>query len=233
MYKFDLLQHAARQGAGALAGQAARSVRDRVWSYRHLVFRYDVARQGHPEPAPDETLACREVSDPGQLGPGALAALATTGADWGRTEWIGDPRWTLWLAERTDQPGAPAGTVWWRTAAAAGPFFCPLPAGAVLIGPIATLPEARGQGVAPRAMRSLMAHLASEGVRTFFIDCRDYNLASRTAIERAGFVPAGLCEENRRTGHRRWRPVAEAVPETLPAALPLELTPKLSRTAGA
>jgi hypothetical protein len=60
---------------------------------------------------------------------------------------------------------------------------------AVVIGPVATAREWRGQGLAPAAACSAMTILAENSERICYIDTSDDNVASQRMIAKCGFGP--------------------------------------------
>jgi GNAT superfamily N-acetyltransferase len=68
-----------------------------------------------------------------------------------------------------------------------------------LLGPMATLREMRGRGFATALLRLSSAQLAARGYRAVYIDTAVTNIASQTAITRAGFVPIEVTNRGART----------------------------------
>jgi hypothetical protein len=58
---------------------------------------------------------------------------------------------------------------------------------ACVIGPVLTLPEERGRGLAVTAARMAMVALGQKGVRSFYINARCTNHASLKMIQKMGF----------------------------------------------
>ena len=59
---------------------------------------------------------------------------------------------------------------------------------AVVLGPLWTAPDHRGQGLASAAMRQSMTFLYQRGRRRFYVDTTSGNRASQRMIEKAGFA---------------------------------------------
>lgn len=210
-YKIDLLRQAAKQGPSPFLDHLARSVRDSAWSMHHTVFVHDVRIDGPLRARMDTALRFAPAGRE-DLSDEDLARLA--GVDWGSTEWF-DRGWRLWTGRQGDpRTGQLAVTAWWRTGAQAPHFFLPIGPDGVLLWQCATLPEFRGRGFYGAALHTLVADRTRAGIRTFYINCRDYNFASLHAIERMGFRRAGISAENRFTRRRRWHPVPAAAPAT-------------------
>jgi hypothetical protein len=58
---------------------------------------------------------------------------------------------------------------------------------AVVIGPIWSSPEVRGQGIATYALQAAMNQLVSRGASLFYIDTFKTNTSSQRVIEKSGF----------------------------------------------
>lgn len=63
----------------------------------------------------------------------------------------------------------------------------PIGAGSVVIGPVWTEPEARGQGHATRGVRYAIDSMYRRGCRDFYIDTAENNPAMRAVIAKCGF----------------------------------------------
>ncbi len=89
-------------------------------------------------------------------------------------------------------------------------YFFPMTDRCTLIAHCVTLPEYRRKGCFTRGLKYVTASLTREGYRRFYVDCSDWNDASRKAIERAGFrrIGRGKC---RRRGRLLW--YQEATPD--------------------
>jgi RimJ/RimL family protein N-acetyltransferase len=59
----------------------------------------------------------------------------------------------------------------------------------VVLGTLWTAPEYRGQGLAPAAMRRVIAYLFQRGYRRFYVDTIIANKASQRMIAKTGFKP--------------------------------------------
>ena len=80
---------------------------------------------------------------------------------------------------------------------------CPIGPGTAYVYKTFTLPEFRGRGLNTAALCEVRRRCGSEGLREVLIDVASNNAASRRAIERAGFVPAGRLLLLRLGGRRR------------------------------
>jgi RimJ/RimL family protein N-acetyltransferase len=65
-------------------------------------------------------------------------------------------------------------------------------AGEAVFGPVETAAAFRGRGVAVRAMREAMRALAGRGVRVFYVDTSEQNVAMQHAALKAGFKDTGI-----------------------------------------
>jgi len=204
--KAALLRGAARRGIGPLARQAGLTAADTLLRRKHLVF-YAAARDVLAAPAPEAgRIDFREIRSMDAL-PEDMRRRLTAGdgiVDWGEPDWF-DRGWSLWTGAID---GRLACLGWWRAAAQARDFFCPMPPDTELLWHMTTLPEFRGQGLQAAFWLPLMRARLDSGITGFFTNCRDYNTASRRNILRVGFRPVGYCTDNRITGRRSWHPTA-------------------------
>ena len=204
--KADLLRGTARRGIGPLARQAGLTAADTLLRRKHLVF-HAAARDVLSVPAPEAGMMdFRKIRSMDALPEDARRRLtAGDGAlDWGEPDWF-DRGWTLWTGSIG---GRLACLGWWRSAAQARDFFCPMPPDTELLWQMVTLPEFRGRGLHVMFRLALMRARLEQGVAGFFINCRDYNTTSRRNILKMGFRPVGYCTDSRITGRRSWHPTA-------------------------
>jgi GNAT superfamily N-acetyltransferase len=75
----------------------------------------------------------------------------------------------------------------------------PIEAYACVLGPLQTRPEMRRQGLATALLQAAIRSLAEQGYRAVYIDTTPSNVASRTAIVRAGFAPYAVLSNGRLT----------------------------------
>lgn len=210
--KTALLRAAWRRGAGPFLAQAVRSLRDSVWSQRHMVYRLTAA-EALARPVPAEPLRCRPVDRWEDLPAPLRERLSAEGErlSWGRPEWF-DAGWRLWLGERD---GVPVTLCWLRPRARAADFFAPVPEGWELIWQVSTLPEHRGRRFYEACLDAVMRARAEAGTAGFLISCRDYNSTSRRTFARMGWTWLGFAEIPKRgagAGRPRWRPAPRPVP---------------------
>jgi RimJ/RimL family protein N-acetyltransferase len=70
-------------------------------------------------------------------------------------------------------------------------YFFPMTEKCVLIGRCVTFPQFRRKGYFTRSLILLTLNLANEDFNRFYVDCAEWNVASKKAIERAGFLRIG------------------------------------------
>lgn len=85
----------------------------------------------------------------------------------------------------------------------------PIEAGACVLGPLQTRPEMRRQGLATALLQAATSSLAEQGYHAVYIDTTPSNLASRTAIVRAGFSPYAILSQGRVTKVKSGDPFPE------------------------
>jgi hypothetical protein len=64
--------------------------------------------------------------------------------------------------------------------------------GEAVFGPVETAAEFRGRGVASQAICGAMRVLAGRGVRVFYVDTSEQNVAMQQAARKAGFKDTGV-----------------------------------------
>lgn len=78
--------------------------------------------------------------------------------------------------------------------------FCrhyPVDPGSVVIGPVWTRPDSRGQGLATRGVNGAMRAMFRRGRRVFYIDTSETNIPMQRVIARCGFGdPVSQYERN-------------------------------------
>jgi len=89
--------------------------------------------------------------------------------------------WVGWLEGQAANVGVS------RMGDKVGRFFFPLTARQCLLSHFDTLPDFRGRGLYRAMLVHIMHEMRTRGVETFFIDCSDWNTASRRGIEHVGF----------------------------------------------
>jgi GNAT superfamily N-acetyltransferase len=65
----------------------------------------------------------------------------------------------------------------------------PLPSGTACIDDVVTMPEYRGQGIAPAALATIASQLRERGTGALVSKIEETNVASRRAFEKAEFLP--------------------------------------------
>ena len=81
-------------------------------------------------------------------------------------------------------------------------FLCP-PGGDAYVYESFTRADARGRGIYPLALAGILSAMAEEGIRRVWVGVEETNLASRRAMEKAGFAEGFRVEFGRRLG-RLW-----------------------------
>ena len=65
--------------------------------------------------------------------------------------------------------------------------FYPVEKGSIVIGPVWTRPECRGRGLATRGLMGVINAMVSHGLRVFYIDTSETNIAMQRVIAKCGF----------------------------------------------
>ena len=200
--KVALLQGAARRGPRTFLRQAGLVAADSLLRKKHLVFRLD-APDLPPVPA-SPGLTFREIASLDGLHPADRELILAPGStiSWGDPDWF-DRGWRLWIVE---EGGRLVALGWWRNAEQSRDFFIPVPPDGELLWHATVLPALRGRNLHAVLRLALMHQRASQGVRCFFTNCRDYNAPSHRNILRMGFTQIGHVDESKISGKRRWHP---------------------------
>jgi RimJ/RimL family protein N-acetyltransferase len=106
---------------------------------------------------------------------------------WDTEAWL-RKGWRMWV-------GLTGGEValvgWTRDAEHARRFYFPVCSCGQVVWQVNTLPRFRGRGFFTSALAQMQQVLFEDGCEDLFITCADYNIASRRAIEKAGFKLIG------------------------------------------
>jgi hypothetical protein len=107
--------------------------------------------------------------------------------EWEGRDWFGKRR-RLWIGT---QNGTIATLGWWCGKEEASRVFYPIPEGSEILIHAIVLPEYRRKNLHVLLRRTLLQMRVADGVRAFYVHCRDYNTFSYHNILKMGFKPVG------------------------------------------
>jgi|GEM_PF-4342991 len=200
---------ARREGFRGFARTTWRLARDVLFGQHRLVFGLYASQEGQ-SPA---TVDGREFTVSG------IASVGEIGEEL-REELSRNRRFFWWDVDEALKAGSRLWLGYWEGRLACllwtvpggkqGSYFFPLTDRCTLVAHCVTLPEYRKRGCFTRGLKLVIASLVREGYHRFYVDCSDWNVPSRKAIERAGFrlIGHGKC---RRKGRLIW--YQEATPD--------------------
>jgi hypothetical protein len=151
-----------------------------------------------------------EIAAPGAAALALLSRLPTLGPNEAREHLAGGGTW--WLVTKD---GTPVFSCWLferRTPAIAAPqHWLPLPPGVVCLENSVASPDFRGLGIAPKTWGLLAGRLAADGKQVLVTKVEVENVASRRAVEKAGFQEIARMDYTRRRfrGTVRVEPIVE------------------------
>lgn len=180
--------------------------RNKLYGATHLVF--ELRKQDQP-PAPAESSDALSLCSyrtwdtvPEEMKAAMIRSL--DGQYWGKEQWM-QLGWRLWIGTMGRELALVS---WTREAGGCEDFFFPMSADCAMIWQTITVPAFRGRGLCAAAFRRIAAALFESGFARVYCSCRDYNISSRKAIEKAGFQCIGRGVVAKRTGQGVWHPVA-------------------------
>lgn len=198
----ELLRRAWKAGPYPFLREVGMLARNKLWGATHLVF--EMRRQDYT-PISDDSLSLLPYETWDAVPEDMKEAIVREFHDqyWGKPEWV-QIGWRFWIG-MIEQELAIVG--WTRGPGRCEDFFFPLSSDCGLLWQTVTLQKFRGRGLCSLVLSRMSGALFESGVARVYVSCRDYNVSSRRAIDKAGFKYIGRGCVRKRTGKGIWYPV--------------------------
>ncbi|MBP7051871.1 MAG: GNAT family N-acetyltransferase [Phycisphaerae bacterium] len=210
-HKTELLHRTFSAGLRPFVREMGMLVKSKLCGATHLVF--EIKKQEYTPlcGGPNDSLSLRAYDTWDAIPEEMKGTIARDlhGEYWGKQEWI-QIGWRFWVGT-IEQELAIVG--WTRGPGRCEDFFFPLSSDCGLLWQTVTVPKFRGRGLCSLVLSRMSGALFENGVDRVYGSCRDYNLSSKRAIEKAGFKYIGRGFVQKRTGKGIWYPVARPFTE--------------------